>query len=299
MPTLFLYLFNAHRTSMPRHFLAIDSMGKLASKGKKKAYWYQACEWTDTEVGIYAPGASLVEIMRDVVAHVRLANYDSGSITSMMNQLGMSHLVWQSGKRKEYCIEISAFAAKMHEHRIDTTFVIGGDPLLWPSCTYSEADYRFIQADIISIARQHGIRCFTGMEPSLGDGLGQFKNRVDSMGHIFGTARDDAMSWLQAILTLPLEGNIPTRSVTTPPPSPCPPPTAVTNVQAPPHPKVLLSVIRGLTINYFVQAVALHPTLGGLKITSMLMGERATIGRKGVIGCMLKLLQAATRRDVS
>ena len=115
---------------MPRHFLAIDSMGKLASKGKKKAYCYQACEWTATEVGIYAPGASLVEIMRDVVAHVRLANYDSGSITSMMNQLGMSHLVWQSGKLKEYCKEINAFAAKTHEHRIDTTFVIGGDSLL-------------------------------------------------------------------------------------------------------------------------------------------------------------------------
>ena len=225
------------------HFLAIDSTGKTASKSRGKAYCYQACKTANTRVGIYAPGASLVEIMRDIVAVVPLAEYDSCTLTSMMNQLGISYSSWLEGKREEYAMRINIFARTMHHHRIDTTLVLGGDPSLWPYNNDLENDYRFIQQDIIAIATHYGIRCYTGMEHMFSGGLGLFRDRVDHMGHFVSEARDDAVNWLCAILDLPLEGSIPRAlPLTTPPPPLRMPPhlptsrpqTAVTNARMPP-----------------------------------------------------------------
>ena len=219
-------------------FLACDSSGKTSSKGR--AYCYAACQATNTSACAYKPGAALDEIMRGVVAEVPLSQYRAGTIVSMANGLSIPFSTWQAGKREHYVREFNIFAANMHAHSIDTTLVFGGDPALWPYNHHLNEDYRLIQRDILEIATGHGIRCFTGMEAQFHGGLGRFANRVDHMGHILGTARDDAVSWLTSILTLPLQGNVPFPSsyvpaaeTAPPPPPPISQPPAVM-VSAPP-----------------------------------------------------------------
>ena len=225
------------------HFLAIDSMGKTASK-KGRPYCHAACTDTNSHLAVYAPGASLVKIMRDVVtgiSHSR-TRYISGTVVSMANGLSIPYSTWKVALREQYVREFNIFAANMHAHTIDTTLVFGGDPALWPYDHHLNEDYRIIQNDILGIAISHGIRCFSGMEVMFSGGLGQFANRVDHMGHILGTARWDALNWLTSILTLPLQGNVPfplsdvDGEVQPPPPPPTSPPPAVTTSPPPPPP---------------------------------------------------------------
>ena len=232
---------------MAMRFLACDSTGKTSSKGR--AYCYATCQATNTSACVYKPGAALDEIMRGAVAEVPLSQYRAGTIVSMANGLSIPFSTWQAGKREHYVREFNIFAANMHAHSIDTTLVFGGDPALWPFDYHLNEDYRLIQRDILEIATGHGIRCFTGMEAQFHGGLGRFANRVDHMGHILGTARDDAVSWLTSILTLPLQGNVPFPVAETAPPPPPPisqPPAVMVSPpppMSPPPPPLSTAII--------------------------------------------------------
>ena len=100
---------------MLSRFLAIDSTGKTSSKSR--AYCHAVGHGTNADVCVYAPGASLVKLMPEVLALPHLSRYRAGTIVSMANELDIPFSAWEQGKREHYTREFNIFATTMHAHK--------------------------------------------------------------------------------------------------------------------------------------------------------------------------------------
>ena len=174
--------------------LGIDSTGKCT----KKEYCTHVCVQCGWLQPIYLPGASLVEIIKAVVACDGV--HDTICILSNLNKVvEMNWDRYMQTTRLEVWSAVMDLAEHIKNKAVSKHLIlVGADVDLFDGAAFPN-DYRRIQADTLNMLSAVGLNIGTGMERSYGD-YGRFRGKLDKNWHIKGAYREEAIEFLATVL---------------------------------------------------------------------------------------------------
>ena len=174
--------------------LAIDSTGKLSSK----QYCGTVCESQGWLEPIYAPGATLVDLIYRVVQSPN-GHHTLCIISNANGVVDMTWAVYNERHRLNVQRAVSSLAQHIGKNSVSKHLILfGADVKLFEGAKFPD-DYSLIQKDILNMLSSAGINAGTGMESHYGD-FGRFQGKLNSSWHIEGIYRDAAIAWLKRVL---------------------------------------------------------------------------------------------------
>ena len=171
---------------------------RLHRQNFEKAYCYTVCQQWGWLEPIYWAGASLVDLIEEVIGSGR--RHDTLCIISNANKVvSMKWTEYLKTTREDVWKAVYHLAEHIQNNTVSKHLILfGADVSLFEGAPFPD-DYRRIQQDILKMLSYMGLNAGTGMEKHYGD-FGRFKSKLDRNWHIQGAYRDEAEAYLQAIL---------------------------------------------------------------------------------------------------